>query len=94
MEVAMLASGSLWMFSWVMGKRLDSGWGVLLPCIALPLFALWHPGFEQWRIIMLTALLMTLVMLFHHRLRHYLLLPSCLVVSGGLAAIMVNFQLS
>lgn len=92
MEMAMVASGSLWVFSWMMGKKIDSGWGVLLPCAAMPVFALWHPGFEQWRIIMLMALILTLVMLLHPRLRHYLLLPACLVVSGGVAAMVVNFS--
>ena len=31
-------------------------------------------------------------MLFHRRLRHYLLLPSCLALAGGLAAVAVNFH--
>lgn len=91
MEAAMVASGSLWIVSWIMGKKIDSGWGVLLPCAALPVFALWQPGFEQWRLIMLGALLLTLVTLLHPRLRHYLLLPSCLVLSGGIGALIVNF---
>ncbi|WP_029684546.1 DUF1435 domain-containing protein [Tatumella saanichensis] len=92
MEAAMVASGSLWVVSWILGKKIDSGWGVLLPCAALPVFALWHPGFEQWRLVMLAAFLLTLVTLLHPRLRTYLLLPSCLVLSGGIGALIVNFS--
>ncbi|KAA6098040.1 MULTISPECIES: DUF1435 domain-containing protein [Pantoea] len=92
MIMAMMAACGLWGVSWVMGKRLDSGWGVLLPCAAMPVFALWEPSFSQWRLVMIVALLLTVVMLFHHRLRHYLLLPSCLALAGGLAAISVNFH--
>jgi hypothetical protein len=37
-------------------------------------------------------MLATLVMLFNSRLRHYLLLPSCMALAGGLAAISLNFS--
>jgi len=73
------------------GKRLDSGWGVLLPCAVMPLIALMNLSFSGWRVVMVVALLATLVMLFHQRLRHYLLLPSCLALAGGVAAITLNF---
>lgn len=92
MLMAVFAACGLWGFSWVMGKKLDSAWGVLLPCAAMPCFALWEPIFSQWRIVMIVALLLTVVMLFHRRLRHYLLLPSCLALAGGLAAVAVNFH--
>jgi len=94
MGMAIIAACGLWGFSWVMGKKLDSAWGVLLPCAAMPLFALWGPSFSQWRLVIIVALLMTIVMLFNQRLRHYLLLPSCLALAGGLAAVSVNFHLN
>jgi len=94
MGMAILAACGLWGFSWMMGKKLDSAWGVLLPCAALPLFALWGPSFSQWRGVMIVALLLTLVMLFNQHLRHYMLLPSCLALAGGLAAVSVNFHLN
>jgi len=93
MVMAIWVACGLWGVSWVRGKRLDSGWGILLPCAALPVFALWEPSFSQWRAVMVVALLLTLVMLFHHRLRHYLLLPSCLALAGGAAAVVVKFPL-
>lgn len=73
------------------GKRLDSGWGVLLPCAMMPLVALMELSFSEWRVLMVGAFLATVVMLFHKRLRHYMLLPSCIALAGGLAAISVNF---
>ena len=82
MGMAIIAACGLWGFSWVMGKKLDSAWGVLLPCAAMPLFALWGPSFSQWRVVMIVALLLTIVMLFNQRLRHYLLLPSCLALAA------------
>lgn len=73
------------------GKRLDSGWGVLIPCAMMPLVALMELSFSEWRVLMVVAFLATVVMLFHKRLRHYMLLPSCIALAGGLAAISVNF---
>lgn len=72
-------------------KKLDSAWGVLLPCAVMPLIALMKLSFSEWRVIMVIALLATVAMLYHKRLRHYLLLPSCLALAGGMAAISVNF---
>lgn len=73
------------------GKRLDSGWGVLIPCAMMPLVALMELSFSEWRVLMVVAFLATVVMLFHKRLRHYMLLPSCIALAGGLAAMSVNF---
>ncbi|WP_455821138.1 DUF1435 domain-containing protein [Pseudomonas cerasi] len=75
----------------MIGKRLDSGWGVLIPCAMMPLVALMELSFSEWRMLMVIAFLATVVMLFHKRLRHYMLLPSCIALAGGLAAISVNF---
>jgi len=75
----------------MIGKRLDSGWGILLPCAMMPLVAMMELSFSEWRVLMVAALLATLVMLFHKRLRHYMLLPSCIALAGGVAAISVNF---
>ncbi|CAO95651.1 Putative membrane protein [Erwinia tasmaniensis Et1/99] len=76
----------------MLGKRLDSGWGVLVPCAMMPLLALMELSFSEWRLLMVVAFLATVIMLFHKRLRHYLLLPSCIALAGGLAAISVNFN--
>ncbi|WP_067703843.1 DUF1435 domain-containing protein [Erwinia sp. ErVv1] len=93
MVIAMIAACGLWGMSLLLGKRLDSAWGVLLPCALMPLIALMNLTFSGWRVVVVIALLSTVVMLFHERLRHYLLLPSCLALAGGMAAISLNFGL-
>ena len=70
------------------GQRL----GVLLPCALMPLLALIDLNMMQLRTLIVIAMLATLVMLFNSRLRHYLLLPSCMALAGGLAAISLNFS--
>ncbi|AFR02050.1 membrane protein [Pectobacterium brasiliense] len=77
-----------------MGKHLSSAWGVLLPCAIMPLLALLNLNLTHLKVIIAIALLATLVMLFHQRLRHYLLLPSCIALAGGLAALSVTFNLT
>jgi len=73
------------------GKRLDSAWGVLLPCVMMPLMALMELSFDQWRLVMVIALLATISMLYHKKLRHYLLLPSCVALAGCIIAISLKF---
>ena len=66
----------------------------VIPMIALmPLLALIDLDMMQLRSLIVIAMLATLVMLFNSRLRHYLLLPSCMALAGGLAAIGLNFNL-
>ena len=91
MVTAMVTACGLWGISWMMGKRLDSGWGILLPCIVMPLIALMELSFAEWRMLMVVAFLATAIMLFHKRLRHYLLLPSCVALIGGMVAMVINF---
>ncbi len=74
----------------MLGKRLDSAWGVLLPCALIPVLAVMDLSFSQWRALMVIALLATVSMLYHKRLRHYLLLPSCIALAGSLMAISVK----
>ncbi|MEI2266083.1 DUF1435 domain-containing protein [Erwinia sp. CGal63] len=91
MLTAVVAACGVGGVSWMLGKKLDSGWGVLLPCAIMPLITLMNLSFSEWRLVMVIALLATVAMLYHKRLRHYLLLPSCLALAGGAAAISVNF---
>ncbi|MGD8206159.1 DUF1435 domain-containing protein [Pantoea sp. FN0305] len=90
MLMAIMAACGLWGVSWVMGERLRSAWSVLLPGALMPLVASMNLSFGQWRWLLLAALLITAGMLFHHRLRPYILLPSCIALAGALAAVSVN----
>ena len=92
MLAAMIAACGLWSVSWYLGKRLASAWGVLLPCTLMPLLALIDLNMVQLRVLILIAMLVTLGMLFSNRWRHYLLLPSCMALAGGLAAVSLHFS--
>lgn len=93
MIAAMVTACGMWGVSWFLGKRLTSGWGVLLPCALLPFLALANMSLEQLRTLVVIAMLATLMMLLHKTLRHYVLLPSFVAVAGGLAALSINFNL-
>ena len=91
MQTAVKAACGTGGTGWMAGNKLESAWGALLPCAIMPLITLLNLSFSQWRLVMVAALLATVVMLYHKRLRHYLLLPSCLALAGGMIAISVNF---
>ena len=90
MLMAIMAACGLWGISWVMGERIQSAWSVLLPGALMPVVASMDLSFSQWRWLLLAALLLTLVMLFHHQLRRLLWLPSCVALAGALAALSVK----
>ncbi|MFI8415063.1 DUF1435 domain-containing protein [Serratia sp. NPDC078593] len=92
MIAAMITACGLWGVSWCLGHRLASAWGVLLPCALMPLLALINLDMMQLRSMIIIAMLATLVMLFNSRWRHYLLLPSCLALAGGLAAVSLHLN--
>lgn len=93
MIAAIVTACGLWGVSWCLGKRLSSGWGVLLPCALLPILALANMTLEHLKDLVILAMLATLIMLLHTTLRHYVLLPSFVALAGGLTAISVNFNL-
>ena len=45
------------------------------------------------KLLVAFAMLATLGMLFHPRWRHYLLLPSCVALAGGVSALLVAFHM-
>ncbi|AGB80948.1 Protein of uncharacterised function (DUF1435) [Serratia rubidaea] len=94
MIAAMITACGLWGVTWCLGERLSSAWGVLLPCALLPLLAMVNLDMVQLRSLIAIAMLATMVMLFNSRWRHYLLLPSCMALAGGLAAVSLHFDLT
>ncbi|PKH25377.1 hypothetical protein CIG19_05960 [Enterobacterales bacterium CwR94] len=75
----------------MLAKRLESGWAILLPGVGMTLLSLLDLSMTQWRALVVIALLSTVLMLFHQRLRHFMLLPSCVALAGGMTAIALNF---
>ncbi|CCJ87182.1 hypothetical protein BN133_3559 [Cronobacter dublinensis 582] len=51
-------------------------------------------SWAQWRVIIVLALLTTVGMLYHPRLRHYVLLPSCIAFASGLMLIVSHLHMA
>ncbi len=73
----------------LLSRGMSSGWGILLPFTLLPVLGWVDISIGQLRILIVVAMLATVSMLYHVRLRHFLLLPSCLALLGGLVALML-----
>ncbi len=73
-------------------RRLEGGWSIMVAALAVSLLGLLELSFEQWRLLIVAGLLMTAMMLYHKRLRHFVLLPSCVVFASGLLLIMMNLN--
>ncbi|EOI3502888.1 DUF1435 domain-containing protein [Cronobacter dublinensis] len=75
-------------------RRLESGWAVLLPGALVAMLAWSELSWAQWRVIIVLALLTTVGMLYHPRLRHYVLLPSCIAFASGLMLIVSHLHMA
>lgn len=87
---ATIAACRSWRLNDFLLSRMASGWGVLLPCALLPLLGWGGFSVTELRGIIVAAMLATLSMLYHPRLRHFLLIPSCLAMAGGLLAVLTH----
>ncbi|EKK7716916.1 DUF1435 domain-containing protein [Cronobacter dublinensis] len=75
-------------------RQLESGWAVLLPGALVAMLAWNELSWAQWRVIIVLALLTTVGMLYHPRLRHYVLLPSCIAFASGLMLIVSHLHMA
>ncbi|RJT19289.1 DUF1435 domain-containing protein [Buttiauxella izardii] len=73
-------------------RQLESAWGVLIPGGIVAALLCLDLTFSQWRGLIVLGLLATTGMLYHKRLRHFVLLPSCVAVASGLALVMMNLE--
>jgi len=73
-------------------RRLEGGWSIIVAALAVALLTLLELSFDQWRLLIVAGLLMTAFMLYHKRLRHFVLLPSCVVFTSGLLLITMNLH--
>lgn len=71
-------------------RTLGSGWGVLLPGILIAGMAISDLSVYVWKAMIVLGLLLTSLMLYHKRLRHFVLLPSCAALIGGIVLVMMN----
>ena len=73
-------------------RALGSGWGVLLPGILIAGLAFNDLSVYAWKAVVVLGLLLTSLMLYHKRLRHFVLLPSCAALIGGVVLMMMNWN--
>jgi 4-hydroxybenzoate polyprenyltransferase len=73
-------------------RRLEGGWSIMVAALSVALLTLLELSFNQWRLLIVAGLLTTTIMLYHKRLRHFVLLPSCVVFASGLLLIIMNLS--
>lgn len=74
-------------------NTLGSGWGVLLPGIVIALMSTMGLSADVWRAVIVCGLLLSGGMIWHRQLRHFVLLPSCIALIGGIVLITMNLKL-
>nr|WP_318383101.1 DUF1435 domain-containing protein [uncultured Enterobacter sp.] len=74
-------------------RALGSGWGLLLPGLMVAGLAFADLSADVWRVLIVLGLLVTPAMLYHKRLRHFVLLPSGIALVGGIMLVMLNLKL-
>ena len=74
-------------------RTLGSGWGVLIPGVALAILSTMGLSADVWRGVIVVGLLLSGAMIWHHQLRHFVLLPSCISLIGGIVLITMNLKL-
>ncbi|MCT4701893.1 DUF1435 domain-containing protein [Enterobacteriaceae bacterium H20N1] len=71
-------------------RSLESAWGTIVPALIVAALVYMDLSFSQWRVLVALGLVASTAMLFHRRLRHYVLLPSCVAFASGLALVMMS----
>ena len=73
-------------------RALGSGWGILLPGGIIAVLAFAGLSLDAWRILIVLGLVLTPAMLYHRRLRHFVLLPSGMALIGGMMLMVMNLR--
>lgn len=73
-------------------KTLGSGWGVVLPGMIMVLLSTMELSADVWRGVIVCGLLLSSAMIWHRQLRHFVLLPSCIALIGGIVLIIMNLK--
>lgn len=74
-------------------RNLRSGWGVLIPGVVLAALGFADLSVDAWRGLVTLGMLMSAMMIWHRQLRHFVLLPSCVALIGGIMLILLNLRL-
>ncbi|MEN0580726.1 DUF1435 domain-containing protein [Phytobacter palmae] len=73
-------------------RALGSGWAILLAGFIVAIMAFAGLSAGAWRSVIVIGLLLTPAMLYHKRLRHFVLLPSRIALVGGIMLVMLNLK--
>lgn len=73
-------------------RTLGSGWGVLLPGVIIVGLAFIGLSADALKLLIVSGLLLSALMLYHKQLRHFVLLPSCIALIGGMMLAMMNWN--
>ena len=75
----------------MLNRALGSGWGVLLPGAILGGLTFADLSLDTWKVIIASGLLVTSGMIWH-KLRHFVLLPSCVALVSGILVILMSLK--
>lgn len=74
-------------------RALGSGWAVVVPGALIVALGYAGVSADVWRTLVAVGMLMSAVMIWHRQLRHFILLPSCVALIGGIMLMMVDIKL-
>ncbi|SCX48894.1 Protein of unknown function [Kosakonia sacchari] len=74
-------------------RALGSGWGIVVPGVIVAVLMLADLSVNAWRMVIFLGLLLTPVMLYHKRLRHFILLPSGVALVGAMMLMLLNLKM-
>ena len=83
----------VWVYRVMLRKTLCSGWGMLIPGLVIVLLSTMGLSVNVWRGMIVCGLLLSGAMIWHRRLRHFVLLPSCIALTGAMVLIIMNVKL-
>ncbi|EUC89211.1 PF07256 family protein [Klebsiella oxytoca OK-1] len=66
---------------------------MLIPGVVLAALGFADLSVDAWRGLVTLGMLMSAMMIWHRQLRHFVLLPSCVALIGGIMLILLNLRL-
>lgn len=74
-------------------RALGSGWGIVVSGVVVAVLMLADLSVNAWRVVIVLGLLLTPVMLYNKRLRHFILLPSGVALVGAMTLMLLNLKM-
>lgn len=74
-------------------RALGGGWGVMIPGALIVALGYAGVSADVWRVLVAVGMLMSAAMIWHRQLCHFILLPSCVALIGGIMLMIVDIKL-